>query len=98
MLHEKFGSKPMTQILAPSIEYARKGFPVSELIAYYLDRSVARIGSYDGFKETYMPNGKMPQKGEIFKNPFLATTYEKSLPVAVMRFTKAILLVPSPRI
>ncbi len=77
MLHEKFGSKPMTQILAPSIEYARKGFPVSELIAYYLDRSVARIGSYDGFKETYMPNGKMPQKGEIFKNPFLAKTYEK---------------------
>lgn len=77
MLHDKFGSKPMTEILAPSIKYAREGFPVSELIAYYLERSIARIGQYDGFKETYMPTGKMPKKGEIFKNPFLANTYEK---------------------
>jgi gamma-glutamyltranspeptidase/glutathione hydrolase len=77
MLHDKFGSKPMTELLAPSIQYAKEGFPVSELIAYYLERSVARIGSYDGFKETYMPNGAMPKKGEIFKNPALASTYEK---------------------
>ena len=77
MLHNKFGSKPMTELLAPSIKYAREGFPVSELIAYYLERSVARIGHYDGFKETYMPDGTMPKKGEIFKNPYLADTYEK---------------------
>ena len=31
-----------------------------------------------GFKETYMPNGKStPKKGEVFKNPNLAGTYEK---------------------
>lgn len=77
MLHNKFGSKPMTELLAPSIKYAREGFPVSELIAYYLERSVARIGHYDGFKETYMPDGTMPKKGDIFKNPYLADTYEK---------------------
>ncbi len=76
-MHKKFGSKPMTEILAPAIQYARQGFPVSELIAYYLDRSVARIGQYDGFKETYLPNGRTPRKGEIFKNPYLASTYEK---------------------
>ena len=76
-MHVKFGSKPMTQILAPAIKYAREGFPVSELISYYLHRSVARIGQYDGFKETYMPKGKMPNTGDIFKNPGLAFTYEK---------------------
>lgn len=76
-MHEKFGSTPMTDILAPAIQYARKGFPVSELISYYLHRSVARIGQYEGFKETYMPDGEMPDTGDIFKNPALAATYEK---------------------
>ena len=76
-MHDKFGSTPMRKILAPAIKYAREGFPVSELISYYLHRSVARIGQYEGFKETYMPDGKMPDTGDIFKNPGLAATYEK---------------------
>ncbi len=75
-LHRKFGRLDMPAILQPAIDYARDGFPVTELIAYYLDRSVARIGHYPGFKETYMPDGKMPAKGEIFRNPYLANTYE----------------------
>ena len=32
-LHEKFGALPMTDILAPAIQYAENGFPVTELIA-----------------------------------------------------------------
>jgi gamma-glutamyltranspeptidase/glutathione hydrolase len=76
-LHKKFGKLPMATILKPSIGYARGGFPVTELIAYYMERSAWRLGQYPNFKETYMPNGKMPAKGEIFKNPDLANTYEK---------------------
>ncbi len=76
-LHSKFGSLPVTAILTPSIEYARNGFPVSELIAYYLQMNADRIGQYDGFAETFMPGGKVPKKGDVFKNPELAATYEK---------------------
>nr|WP_198556513.1 gamma-glutamyltransferase [Paraglaciecola sp. MB-3u-78] len=76
-LHTKFGSLPMTNILSPSIEYAKKGFPVSELVAYYMQRSVPKLSKFEGFKETYMPNGKAPVKGQIFKNKGLAVTYEK---------------------
>lgn len=76
-LHKRFGKLPMDKILKPSIDYARNGFPVTELIAYYLERSVRILGKYPNFKETYMPNGKMPAKGEIFRNPDLAKTYEK---------------------
>ncbi len=76
-LHKKFGSMEMQKILAPAIAYAREGFPVTELIAYYMDRSVARIGKYPGFADTYMPSGHTPRKGEIFKNPRLANTLEK---------------------
>jgi gamma-glutamyltranspeptidase/glutathione hydrolase len=77
MLHEKFGSQPMQSLLQPAIEYARQGFPVTELIAYYLQRHASILGEYPGFAETFMPSGKMPKKGEIFRNPNLAVTYEK---------------------
>lgn len=76
-LHGKFGKLPMKSILEPAIKYAREGFPVSEVIAYYMNRSANTLGQFPNFKETYMPGGKMPQKGEIFRNPYLANTYEK---------------------
>jgi len=76
-MHKKFGSMKMTEILEPAITYAREGFPVSELIAYYWDRSVPFLSKYPNFTEIFTINGKAPKKGEIFKNPYLANTLEK---------------------
>ncbi|MBF7073743.1 gamma-glutamyltransferase [Glaciecola sp. MH2013] len=76
-LSKRFGTKPMQELLAPSIKYAREGFPVSELIAYYFEMNQKRIGHYPGFTETFTVDGKTPKKGQIFKNPNLAATYEK---------------------
>ncbi len=76
-LHKKFGQLPMEEILQPTIDYARKGFPVSELIAYYWGRSARFLSRFDGFSEVFSPGGKAPGKGDIFKNPDLANTLEK---------------------
>lgn len=73
-MHRKFGKLPMKTILNPAITYAREGFPVSDLIAYYWQKSVPILQEYEGFKETFMP---APKTGEIFKNPNLANTLEK---------------------
>jgi len=73
-LHAKFGKLPMKDILAPAISYATQGFPVSELIAFYWQRNASRLEKYPNFKETFMPDGKAPVKGQIFKNPALANT------------------------
>ena len=75
-LHARYGRLPMTEILAPAIAYARDGFPVSEVIAYYLSLSESRLGEYPGFADTFMPGGHTPGKGEVFRNPRLAATYE----------------------
>lgn len=75
-LHGKFGKLPMTEILQPTVQYAREGFPVTELIAFYMNLSAPRLSKFPGFSETYMPNGHTPQEGEIFKNPYLANTLE----------------------
>jgi len=76
-MHKKFGSMKMTEILAPAIKYANEGFPVTELIGYYLTLSSSRFKKYPNFSETYMPNGNPLTKGTIFKNPYLANTYQK---------------------
>ena len=75
-LHARYGRLPMTEILAPAIAYARDGFPVSEVIAHYFSMNEERIGDYAGFADTFMPGGHTPGKGEVFKNPRLAATYE----------------------
>ncbi len=76
-MHKKFGKLPMKKNLQPAIDYARNGFPMAELIGYYIGRSADYLQKYPNFKETWMPNGKAPQKGEVFKNPLLANTLEK---------------------
>ncbi len=74
-LHGRYGRLPMPEILAPAIAYATDGFPVSEVIAHYFQRNARRRGEYPGFAETFMPGGRAPQKGEMFRNPRLARTY-----------------------
>lgn len=76
-LHSKYGKLSMSEILQPAIDYAEKGFPVTELIAYYLGRSIPYLSKYNGFAEVFAPNGRAPRKGEIFKNPALANTFKQ---------------------
>lgn len=73
-LHEKFGKLKFKSLFEPTIEYAEKGFPITETIAYYLDKSQKRFENYPNFSEVWIKNERMPQKGEIFKNPQLANT------------------------
>ena len=75
-LHERYGRLSMREILAPAIAYAHEGFPVSEVIAYYLALNKRRIAEYPGFAETFMPTGDTPRKGQMFRNPRLGRTYE----------------------
>jgi len=75
-LHKLFGKLPMPQVLAPAIRYAKEGFPVSELIAHYWSRSVPYLKDYPNFLDTFTIQGHAPCKGEIFRNPALARTYE----------------------
>ncbi|MEO1729591.1 MAG: gamma-glutamyltransferase [Pseudomonadota bacterium] len=84
-MHGRFGSKPMSDILAPTVKYAREGHPVAPVIGMYLSRSLSayewRLENYefefDNARATYFKDGKAPQAGEIFKNPDLGNTLER---------------------
>ena len=75
-LHDKFGQLPFENLFNNAIDYANNGFPVTELIAYYLERSSSVFKDYKNFSSVWMPSGTTPKKGEIFKNPLLAKTYQ----------------------
>jgi len=75
-LHEKFGNQSFSSLFQPTIDYANKGHPVSETIAYYLDRSKEIFSHYPNFSEVWMKDGKTTKKGNIFKNPQLARTLQ----------------------
>lgn len=86
MLHDRYGNLPMADLLAPTIEYAREGFPVSQVIAYYWESNIERFQNEDdlipddNWRETYLiadgDTMRAPQHGEIFRNPDLARTLE----------------------
>jgi len=75
-LHTRFGRLPIKEILAPTVRYAREGFPVSELVAHYWALGGESRKNYTGFAETFLPGGRAPRKGEVFRNPALAQTLE----------------------
>jgi gamma-glutamyltranspeptidase/glutathione hydrolase len=76
MLHDRFGKKPMNELLKPTIDYAKEGFPVSQLIAYYWNRSIPLLERWPGFSEQFTIEGRAPAEGEIWKNPGLAKTLQ----------------------
>lgn len=71
-LHQKYGKLPMPRILIPAIEYADKGFPVSEIIAGQWQRSERTLRQTPDASRALLINGRAPHHGELFRMPELA--------------------------
>jgi gamma-glutamyltranspeptidase/glutathione hydrolase len=82
-MHGRFGTLPMARILAPTIAYAEAGAPVPELIARYWATNTAGfealhkegvVEEIANMRRVFLPGGKAPAEGALFKNPDLANT------------------------
>jgi gamma-glutamyltranspeptidase/glutathione hydrolase len=73
-LSRRFGTQPLAKLLAPAIQYADEGFPVSEIIGGYWKRGEPVAHLYADTGATYYPHGRAPAVGELFRNPNLATS------------------------
>ncbi len=75
-LHERFGDLAMTELLEPAINYAKQGFPVTQIIAAEWRDALKLIGEQPGdLSKLFCPKGKIPAVGDVFKNPDLAQSY-----------------------
>lgn len=76
-LHTRFGIQPLADLLSPSIETAKEGFPVTEIIAGYWKNSEEKLSAWPDSAETFLIDGRRaPCEGELFRNPRLAHTYQ----------------------
>ena len=71
-LHQKYGKLPMSRILAPAIEYAEKGFPVSDIIASQWRGAEEKLRQTTDAARDLLVDGRAPRHGELFKMPELA--------------------------
>lgn len=76
-LHQRFGRLKLEEDLAPAIHYAEEGFPVTEFVSGLWARSEERLKQSESATHTYLPGGRAPQMGEVFRNPELAWTYRQ---------------------
>jgi len=72
VLRSRFGRLPMSDLLAPAVFYAEQGFPVTDVIAARWSAATPKLEPEPETAEVYLPNGRAPRPGEIFRNPALA--------------------------
>ncbi len=71
-LHARLGRLPWRELFRPTIDAARRGFPVTPVIAAAWSADVDLLSRDPGSKATYLPDGRAPRAGETFRNPALA--------------------------
>jgi gamma-glutamyltranspeptidase / glutathione hydrolase len=71
-LSRRFGRLPFAELLEPAIRYAEEGFPVSPVIAALWRAGAEELNVQPGFREAFMPEGRAPASGELFRFPALA--------------------------
>lgn len=72
MLRQRFGTKDFSTLLRPAIYYAEQGFPVTERIGAGWRASTRMLSRRPEAAATYLPGGRAPRAGELFRNPNLA--------------------------
>jgi len=73
-IHQRFGKLPWKDLFQTAIAYAEQGFPVPEGIqeAWSTADSIRRLRSQEESTRLFLPGGKPPQVGQLFRNPELA--------------------------
>lgn len=73
-LSERFGKLPLQTLFEPAIGYAERGYHVSPVIAAVWERNADELHRQPGFAEAFMPGGRAPLAGEIFRSDALASS------------------------
>lgn len=69
----EFGTKRLAEVLQPAIELA-DGFPMYDILHDALVREKSNCERYPSTMAVYYPGGRVPENGEIFRQPDLART------------------------
>jgi gamma-glutamyltranspeptidase/glutathione hydrolase len=74
---ERYGTMSFKQVLAPAIQVATKGFPVSETFSHLVAENERKFQQFTSTSQLYLRNGKAVQAGTLLRNPDLARAYRE---------------------
>jgi gamma-glutamyltranspeptidase/glutathione hydrolase len=75
----RFGTMSLADVFASAIDYAEHGYPIDPSLATAIARSKRNLEKFPTTAKVFLPNGKAPEPGELFKNPDLAATLKKAV-------------------
>src|SRR5215212_11562143 len=73
----RFGSKPLSELLQPSIRLAARGFVVDQTYRQQTLDNLNRFRDFTSTRKTFLRKGNAPAVGSTFRNPDLAATYSR---------------------
>ncbi len=76
-LRQKFGKLPMAEDVAPAVALAEQGIAVPETDAENWQEFGPPFAASPGFARVFLPDGKSPSAGQLFRNPDLAATLRR---------------------
>lgn len=76
LLVQRWGRLSLAQSLAPAIELAHEGFPVSHNLAASLRAHADLLASYSHSARIFLPSGNVPRPGQLLRQTELARTLE----------------------
>jgi gamma-glutamyltranspeptidase/glutathione hydrolase len=100
-LHRRFGSLPLGDLLQPAIEIAERGYAMAPVVAHKWAAAIPELRDQPGFAQAFMPHGRAPEIGEIFRFKAAAKTlktiaksgirefYEGEIAQAIARYSSS---------
>jgi len=76
---QRFGTKSLAEVLVSAIDYAENGYPIDQSLAAAIARAKPKLEEFPTTAKLFLPGGRAPQTGELFKNPGLAATLKKAV-------------------
>ena len=73
-LHRRFGSLPLGDLLQPAIEIAERGYAMAPVVAHKWAAAIPELRDQPGFAQAFMPHGRAPEIGDIFRFKAAAKT------------------------
>ena len=85
-LHRRFGSLPLGDLLQPAIEIAERGYAMAPVVAHKWAAAIPELRDQPGFAQAFMPHGRAPEIGEIFRFEAAAKTFKKIAKSGIREF------------
>lgn len=75
-LHRQYASMEISQLLKPAFELASEGFPVTHNYSQSIETTSRYLSQYN-WAHLFMPSGRIPRAGELFRQPDLSMTIKE---------------------